>query len=543
MTLVDMEASVGIERKLFETKRGELTIRGMKFRRTDGVKRYVMVISHGFMADSGSVERYAEAFAKAGCICYIFDFCGGGVKTKSDGASMDMTVRTEVEDLLAVISHVRKDSDAERVVLMGCSQGGFVSALCASEHPEFVEKLILYYPALCIPDDARRGKMMFARFNPDAIPKTIKCGPMVLGGEYARCMQETDPFEAIRGYTGPVLILHGTQDRIVNLKYSENAVEAYRSAVQLSSERKVRDLELIAMEGAGHGFKEDLDEKAITLSREFLFRSVPLAGKRILRLRKPCDVDFLQLIKDTYFEKNEYSLDKRFVIRDGMKHPLALIVPGGAYRDVCSFIEGVPYAKELNKMGVSAVILSYRVKEKAHFPNPMDDLAKAVEEIFAKAEEYNIDPENYSVWGSSAGGHLAASFGTEKMGYMHYRLPKPGAIVLAYPVITMDYALTHNETRELLIGAEADEALVRDVSVEFHVTQDFPRTFLWTGDIDATVPAENSRRMASALREAGVEFELEICRGTDHGVGPATGTSAEGWIGRAVKFWRKISHE
>ena len=55
----------------------------------------------------------------------------------------------------------------------------------------------------------------------------------------------------------------------------------------------------------------------------------------------------------------------------------------------------------------------------------------------AHSDEWNLDMENYSLWGSSAGGHLVASFGTDSMGYKKYNLPKPGAIILSYPVISM----------------------------------------------------------------------------------------------------------
>lgn len=127
--------------------------------------------------------------------------------------------------------------------------------------------------------------------------------------------------------------------------------------------------------------------------------------------------------------------------------PFAVICPGGGYGVVCSFIEGVPYAKKLNEMGCSAFVVHYRIKAKAKFPAPQDDLDRAVEDILGRAEELNLDMQGYSVWGSSAGGHLAASFGTETMGYPKYNLPKPGALILTYPVITMGEK-THLESRE-----------------------------------------------------------------------------------------------
>ena len=522
----------------FETKRDHLTIRGTVFQRTDSTPLHTVIISHGFIGTEKDVRNYALALSHSRCRVYTYDFCGGSINSSSDGATTDMTVFTEVEDLLAVINFARADAGTEKVTLLGFSQGGFVSALCASRHPQLVQKLILVYPALCIPDDARRGKMILARFRPGHVPETFRCGPMLLGGNYARCVQNIDPFKEISGYAGPVLILHGTKDNLVPLRYSEQAIETYRRAGRVPV--RERDCELIALEGAGHGFDEENDNKAIAMIREFLFRSDPIAGKRLIRKTKPpVDLDNAQSLLDNFQPKDEYSLDDRFVIRDGKTHPFALIVPGGAYFMVCSFIEGVPYAKALNKMGISAFILYYRTAENAKFPNPQDDLAHAVREILNHAADYHVDPENYSVWGSSAGGHLAASFGTNTMGYLHYELPKPGAIVLAYPVITMDLSITHFDTHDYLIGADADRETEENTSIEQQVTDAFPKTFVWAGDIDTCVPAENSRRLALALGEAGVPCVLEICRSTEHGVGPGTGTAAEGWIERAVEFWRE----
>lgn len=253
--------------------------------------------------------------------------------------------------------------------------------------------------------------------------------------------------------------------------------------------------------------------------------------------QKPADLVFGQLIKDFLFCPNRYHLDDRFVIRDGKHHPLAVVCPGGGYYMVCSFLEGVPVAKKLNKLGISAIIVYYRTKEKAAYPAPQDDLAQAVKDILAKKDEYMLDTDHYSVWGFSAGGHLAGSFGTEKMGYPKYGLPKPGAIVLGYPVISMRKELTHQGSHDALIGAEAAEEMETLTSIDEQVSESYPPTYIWCGDADQTVPPENTKRMAAALEAAGVSHQCEIIPGVDHGVGPGTGTAAEGWIGRAVDFW------
>lgn len=90
-------------------------------------------------------------------------------------------------------------------------------------------------------------------------------------------------------------------------------------------------------------------------------------------------IDSMQAIRD-FWGKNEYHLTA-FPVKH--KAPFALICPGGGYGMVCSFVEGKPYAKALNKLGYSAFVLRYRTKDKARFPAPMDDLARAVDYIRA----------------------------------------------------------------------------------------------------------------------------------------------------------------
>lgn len=252
----------------------------------------------------------------------------------------------------------------------------------------------------------------------------------------------------------------------------------------------------------------------------------------------PPDVDKLQFLKDI-FASNQYKLVDTYVIDDGKEHPFAIIVPGGAYCMVCNYIEGKPFAQKLNELGISCFILYYRVKSKAHFPAPMDDLAHAVEEVFQQSDKYHIDKTNFSIWGSSAGGHLAASFGTDTMGYIKYNLPKPNAIVLAYPVITMDPAFTHKMSHDSLLGENAAKEDEDMASIEKNVTSEYPSTFVWCGENDSIVSPENTRMMGDALENAGVPHEMNIFPDAQHGVGPGTGTFAEGWINKAVDFWMK----
>ena len=139
----------------------------------------------------------------------------------------------------------------------------FFSALTAAKLGAEVSKLILFYPALCIPDDAKSGKMMWAKFDPQSIPEIVKCGPMKLGRCYIADVVNMNPFDEIKGYEGNVLIVHGTADKIVHIRYAEQAVETYKS------EPYERSVTYHTIDGGKHMFSKRHDKIALEYLREF----------------------------------------------------------------------------------------------------------------------------------------------------------------------------------------------------------------------------------------------------------------------------------
>lgn len=250
----------------FSCQRDGLTIRGYEYR-PEGTNLPIAIVSHGFMANQMTVKHYAKYLAEMGYAAFCYDFCGGCVMMgKSDGNTTDMSVLTEVSDLQAVIRYSRglDYTDGSDILLMGCSQGGFVSALTASKLKREINKLVLFYPALCIPDDARKGKMMWAEFDPENIPEIINCGPMKLGRRYASDVVNMDPYEEIRGYEGDVLIVHGTADKIVDISYAQKAAEVYKS------EPCDRKIVYCTIEGGRHMFSKKHDEIALQHLKQFV---------------------------------------------------------------------------------------------------------------------------------------------------------------------------------------------------------------------------------------------------------------------------------
>ena len=116
----------------FSCERDNLKISGTIFLSEDCSQELsTVIISHEFMANQLFSYPYAKALASEGYAVFCFDFCGGGVVSSSDGKSTDMSVLTEKEDLQAVIAYAKSQDyvDENKITLLGCSQGGFVSAL------------------------------------------------------------------------------------------------------------------------------------------------------------------------------------------------------------------------------------------------------------------------------------------------------------------------------------------------------------------------------------------------------------------------------
>ncbi|MBQ6165758.1 MAG: alpha/beta hydrolase [Clostridia bacterium] len=244
-----------MKKERFLCSRDGLAVRGHAWGDPDS--RHAVILCHGFLANELMCRTYARLLAGEGLLAVTFDFCGGGVICRSGGRLRDMTVLTEKADLLAVIGAVKEKYAPEKISLLGLSQGGFVSGLVAAELGE-IEKLIMFYPAVCIPDDARSGKMMFYRFDPGDIPPMLGKFPVKLGGDYARAVVGMDPYKELSGFDGPVLLVHGTRDAIVNIRYARRLKDVYADCLY----REIG--------GAGHVFRGRYDRIARALLLDFM---------------------------------------------------------------------------------------------------------------------------------------------------------------------------------------------------------------------------------------------------------------------------------
>jgi acetyl esterase/lipase len=202
-----------------------------------------------------------------------------------------------------------------------------------------------------------------------------------------------------------------------------------------------------------------------------------------------------------------------------------VIFPGGGYGALAPH-EGKGYADWLVTNGISCFVVKYRLGSDGYrHPAMLQDAARAVRLVRAKAAEWKLDPKRIGIIGSSAGGHLSSTlithFDAGKSGAsdpIERESSRPDLAILCYPVTTMG-ANAHAGSKKNLLGDKPDPELVKNLSNETQVTKETPPCFVWHTQEDKGVKVENSLAFASALQQAGVPFDLHVYQKGPHGIG------------------------
>jgi acetyl esterase/lipase len=190
-----------------------------------------------------------------------------------------------------------------------------------------------------------------------------------------------------------------------------------------------------------------------------------------------------------------------------------LICPGGGYWNLYWELEGEEVAAWLNSLGVTGIILKYRVPRRPDEPKgeparrPLQDAQRAVSLVRSKAKEWGIAPDRIGMVGFSAGGHLAIATATsfEKRSYepiddIDKISCRPDFAILVYPGYLKD-----KDKEELAAG--------------LRIPKGTPPVFLAHGGDDIISPPEHSVVMYQALKRAGVSAELHVYADSTHDFG------------------------
>lgn len=233
------------------------------------------------------------------------------------------------------------------------------------------------------------------------------------------------------------------------------------------------------------------------------------------------------------------------------RRPAVVICPGGGYTNT-STREADTVAARFNKRGCSAFVLWYTCL-KLPFPSHLLTAAKTVAFIREHADEWQIDPNNITICGFSAGGHLAGSLGTlwnrdyvkDALGYYNEE-HKPNGMILCYPVITSGKFAHRASFDYLLLDRKSDE-LLEETSLEKQVSSDTVPAFIWHTFADSVVPVENALLMASALSAHKIRSELHMFPYGNHGLSTATAEVGGGpeecaaWLDMAVRWMTQLN--
>ena len=197
-----------------------------------------------------------------------------------------------------------------------------------------------------------------------------------------------------------------------------------------------------------------------------------------------------------------------------------VVIPGGGYAMKADH-EGRAIAEMINEAGVSAYVLDYRVKP-CHYMAPLSDASRAIRLV------RSMGYEKVAILGFSAGGHLCCAAATlygpgdpDSPDPVERLSSRPDGFIPCYAVVSFT-AFRHQGSVDCLLGdRKTDYDLLRRFSAELNVTKDTPPAFIWHTASDQAVPVENSLRLAAALSNAAVPFEMHIFPEGQHGLGLA----------------------
>lgn len=222
-----------------------------------------------------------------------------------------------------------------------------------------------------------------------------------------------------------------------------------------------------------------------------------------------------------------------------------VVCPGGGYGVLAIDHEGWDIGKWFNEMGVTAILLKYRLPSDVIMENknigPLQDVQEAIRIVRRRANEWNIKPNQIGVMGFSAGGHLAGTASTmynEKVYQSKDTTSaRPDFSILIYGVLSMQDDITHKGSLKNLLGDKSSQALRDKFSNELHIDAKTPPAFLVHAQNDHSVPAENSIRYFQALTKNGVAAELHLYETGGHGFGLALKGGTESHWPEACKQW------
>lgn len=159
--------------------------------------------------------------------------------------------------------------------------------------------------------------------------------------------------------------------------------------------------------------------------------------------------------------------------------------------------------------------------------------------ITEHAEQFDVQTEDYALVGFSSGGQIVGTFANKKHGYGYYNVQKPGALLLAYPIV--DLTVMKPVYQILCDTTDYTSWKYYWTNLNQAVDADYPPVYFWRGDNDtslgsASVPGQHND-FAKTLEKNNIPYVMVKYKNAPHSIGTGNGTDAEGWVRDAADFW------
>jgi len=240
--------------------------------------------------------------------------------------------------------------------------------------------------------------------------------------------------------------------------------------------------------------------------------------------------DDIEVIKDVAYGHGGAKVLRLNIVRqkqpDGAPRPVILYIPGGGWLTADKDV-ALGRLAALAQRGYLGASIEFRTVREGVMPAQVEDCKCAVRFLRAHAAAYHLDPDRIGVWGASAGGHLAALLGLTaddatlegSGGWPEFssRVQAVSAWYAPSDFRDKDFPPDHPAAR--LIGGNP-RGLPEQAARASPVARVNPHGapfFLVHGARDPGVPVAESRALAAALQQAGVEVTLLVVPDAGHG--------------------------
>jgi acetyl esterase/lipase len=288
-----------------------------------------------------------------------------------------------------------------------------------------------------------------------------------------------------------------------------------------------------------------------------LLFAFPLRAQDLAHRNRPQFPDGTRVFRDLEYVPGGHErqkLDLCLPAQTNQPLPLIIWIHGGAWRQGSK--DNSP-ALRFVADGYAVASVNYRLSQHAVFPAQIEDCKAAVRWLRAHAQQYQLDPNRFGAWGSSAGGHLVAMLGTTGDTKQFDRganldvASGVQAVVNFYgpadllrmgeqsgPNSRMDHDAPDSPESQLIGGPlQGNKKKAWAASPMAYVSKGDSPMLIVHGDADPLVPLQQSQELLAALKQAGVNATLHVVKGGGHGdgLGPDVNDLVQQFFDRQLK--------